>query len=206
MAHRWTAIAEINATLKKATPMQRNWHIICTKKRQEKKVTEFLARKGIENYCPFTNREITISASKKIIGKEALFNSYVFVFVHKDEITLLKKIPYVINMVYWKLNPVIIAQEEINAIMMMEDNYTSIRLEKRAITMNEKVEMLEENICSQNSNTLTIKHNGIAVILPSLGYVMTAQREHRYTKQPQKEPPAPSSFLKRLNPLFLFGF
>ena len=185
--------------------MKRNWYLICTKKLQEKKVIESLTKKGIENYCPYTNMEKSLSASRKVTAHQPLFSSYVFVFISEDEITTVKKITDVVNMVYWKANPAIIDQEEIHAIRMMTGNYRSIKLEKTAVEIQEKVSIVEENTSSSNNQVLSIKHKGLTVTLPSLGYRMTAQRENMRNETPQ-EVVSGSSFLRRLNPLFLFGF
>ena len=185
--------------------MKRNWYLICTKKLQEKKVIESLTKKGIENYCPYTNMEKSLSASRKVTSYHPLFSSYVFVFISEDEITTVKKITDVVNMVYWKANPVIIDQDEIHAIRMMTGNYRSIKLEKTAVEIQEKVSIVEENTSSSNNQVLSIKHKGLTVTLPSLGYRMTAQRENMRNETPQ-EVVSGSSFLRRLNPLFLFGF
>ena len=186
--------------------MQRNWYLICTKKLQEKKVAESLTRKGIENYCPFTNMEKKISASRRITAHQPLFSSYIFVFITGEDIPLVKKITDVINMVYWKSAPAIIDPEEINAIRMMTGNYMNIVLEKTAVGVPEKISILEENTSSNDNTVLTIKHKGLCVTLPSLGYRMTGHRENIYSKEAPGEVAAGSSFLKKLNPLFLFGF
>lgn len=186
--------------------MERNWYLICTKKLQEKKVIESLTKKGIENYCPYTNTEKSLSASRKTTAHQPLFSSYVFVFISEDEITTVKKIPDVVNMVYWKANPAIIDQEEIHAIRMMTGNYRSIKLEKTAVEIQEKVNIVEENTSSTSNQVLSIKHKGLTVTLPSLGYRMTAQRENMRNKESTQEVLSGSSFLRKLNPLFLFGF
>jgi transcription termination/antitermination protein NusG len=61
--------------------MERNWYLICTKKQKEKRVTELLSKKGIENYCPFTITDNKISGTKKMTVQQALFKTYVFVFI-----------------------------------------------------------------------------------------------------------------------------
>ena len=108
--------------------MQRNWYVICTKKKKEKKVVSVLNKKGIENFCPFTIKEVkNVSRSNKEFGP--LFTSYVFVNVEASELPKLSKLAYVINPLYWKSSPAIISADEINAIKMMTDNYSSIVLE-----------------------------------------------------------------------------
>lgn len=186
--------------------MERNWYLLCTKKQQEKKVTELLTKKGFENYCPFTNKERNISASKKVTERQPLFSSYVFVHITEAEIGSVKNIPDVINTVYWKSNPVIVHQEEINTIKMMADSYNSIQLEKTIVGVTEKITVMEENSSNYDNSVLTIKHKGLSVTLPSLGYRMIAKRENVITKAAGKEVATSGSFLKRINMLFFFGF
>ncbi len=186
--------------------MENNWYLICTKQFQEKKVAESLTKKGIENYCPFTNVEKKLSACRKITAHLPLFSSYVFVHITEEEINSVRKIPNVINMVYWKSKPAVIDQQEINSIRMMTDNYSSIKLEKTPVGITEKVNIMEENTNNYDNSVLTIRHKGLTVTLPSLGFRMTAQRENSYTKETKKEVAPATSLLKKLNPLFLFGF
>jgi len=76
--------------------MERNWYVICTAKKKEKKVVSILNKKGIENFCPFTIREIkNVSRSIKEYGP--MFTSYVFVKVEASELSKLIKLPYVRN-------------------------------------------------------------------------------------------------------------
>jgi len=186
--------------------MERNWYLICTKKKQEKKVTGLLTRKGIRNYCPVTTMEKNISASRKITERQPLFSTYIFVHITEEEIAAVKKIPYVVNTVYWKSKPVVIGEEEINSIKMMTDNYVSIKLEKTPVGVTEKVNVMEENTSNHDNSVLTIKHKGLAVTLPALGYRLIGQRENTRNDETKREVASGSSFLSKLNPLFLFGF
>ncbi len=186
--------------------MERNWYLICTKKQREKRVTELLAKKGIENYCPFTMCENKISGTKAITAYQPLFKCYVFVHITEEEIKLIKQTPHIVNVVYWKSKPAVISSQEINALKVMTDNYQRIKLEKTEVGSFEKFHFTEKNITTQHNNVFSIKHKGHVAVLPSLGYKITAQRERTEQKViPVATTPA-SSLFKRLNPSFLFGF
>ena len=186
--------------------MQRNWYLICTKKQKEKRVTELLTRKGIENYCPFTISENKISGTKEIKVHQALFKSYVFVNITEEQIHFIKQTPYIINMVYWKSKPAVISKEEIGALKIMTETYQRIKVEKTAVSTFDKFHFAEQNITTQHNNVFSIKHRGHIAILPSLGYKLTAQRERSPQKVAQQEVVPSNSLFKKLNPLFLFGF
>lgn len=163
--------------------MERNWYVICTKKKKEKKVVAALNKKGIENFCPFTIKEVkNVSRSSKEFGP--LFTSYVFVNVEASELRKLTKLAYVINPLYWKSSPAVISADEINAIKMMTDNYSSIALEHTQVNTTEKISIVERNITGVNNNIVSIKHLGITVKLPTLGYSLTADRAKEKQAQP----------------------
>lgn len=168
--------------------MQRNWYVICTKTKKEKKVVAVLNKKGIENFCPFTIKEVkNVSRTSRQYGP--LFSSYVFVKIEASELNKLSKLPYVVNPLYWRSSPAVISADEINAIKMMEENYNSIALESTRVNTTEKVSIVERNITGISNNIVSIKHQGITVNLPTLGCSLTADRV--------KEKQAPAIVKKR---------
>lgn len=185
--------------------MQRNWYLLCTKKQKEKRVTELLTKKGIENFCPFTIGENKISGTKEITSYQPLFRSYVFVNISEDQIQSIRQTPYILNLVYWKSKPAVISPQEIDALKVMTTTYQRINVEKIMVGTLEKFIFTEQNITTQHQNVFSIKHKGHLAILPSLGYKITAQRERAPQRTQQREPVPSNAFLKKLNPLFLFG-
>lgn len=182
--------------------MERNWYVICTRQRKEKKVASALSKKGYENFCPFTIKETkNVSRSRKEYGP--LFTSFVFVHASKTELGKIQKIGYVINPLYWGSTPAVINSDEINAIRMMTDNYHSVALEKVAVNTTGKVSIVEKNITGISNNVVTVKHQGISVKLPTLGYALMAERaKEKTTQQAVKKQTAVQSIAQRLNALF----
>lgn len=185
--------------------MERNWLIISTKQKQEKQVAEYLTRKGIQNFCPFVKVARKLG-SKSIIENQPLFTSFVFVSVNETEIEIVRKAPSFVNTVYWLSKPIIVKQEEINAIKMMAENYLNIRLEKIKVCINEKISQVEENTTDYKNNVMSVTHNGLTVTLPSLGYKIIGNREKSAEAILQKGSVIKSLLPKLLNPGFLFGF
>ena len=185
--------------------MERNWLIITTKQKQEKKVAEFLTKKGIQNFCPIVKVERK-QGSKRIVEDQPLFTSFVFVSVNETEMQIVRKAPSFINMVFWLSKPIIIKQEEINAIKMMAENYLNIRLEKTKVCINENISLIEENITDFKSNVMSITHKGITVTLPSLGYKIIGNREKSNEPIKEKNTAFKTLIPKLMNPGFLFGF
>ncbi|MEJ7683910.1 MAG: hypothetical protein WKG06_39835 [Segetibacter sp.] len=66
---------------------------------------------------------------------------------------------------------------EIKAIMLFLDDYTNMTIEKIEIKNNDRINTLNGKIMEQEAPLITIKNKKAYVVLPSLGYIMTAEVE-----------------------------
>ena len=150
----------------------KNWYIVYTRRGQEKKVTESLGRKKIECYCPFNSTTHLPFHRKKTIP-EVLFCSYSFVRICETQIPELRKTNGVINLVFWLNRPVIVPDDEINTIREFLNEYKNVTLEKMSI--DEKVKFPNTLLAENKNGGMYTTSNTANAILPSLGYVMTAE-------------------------------
>lgn len=185
--------------------MERNWYITCTRQNQELNVSAILNKKGIENYCPLTINKKK-NGNGKTIATQPLFTSFVFVYATEAEIKTIKNISSVVNLAYYKNRPAIISKEEVSAIKIMADSYSSISLEKTSISMDAQLDVVEESITSIENNTLRIRPTGLSMTLPSIGYKMTAKRADAKENATTTKVVKSKSILSRLNPLAFFSF
>ena len=153
-----------------------HWYAVYTKPRWEKKVSDLLTRKKIENYCPLNKVQRQWSDRKKII-KEPLFKSYVFVHIPAEDHLPVRETDGIMNFVYWLGKPAVIRDEEIDVIKRFMNEYPNVQLEKAAVNLNEKVRVLSGPLMMQEGNVLEIKHKTVKVLLPSLGYTLIAEIE-----------------------------
>ncbi len=156
--------------------MQKNWYIIYTKPKCEKKVASLLTKKKIENFFPLNWREI-ISLRKRKVCQAPLFESYVFAHMGKSEIDKIKSIDSVVNLLYWKGSPALINKDEIEMIKEFVTDYQDIRVEKTAVNVKEMPRLIDDSKYSFNGNVLIIKNTMAKVNLPSLGFTLTAKVE-----------------------------
>ncbi len=154
----------------------KRWYAVYTRPRWEKRVSEILTRKRIENYCPI-NKVIRNWSDRKKIVHEPLFTSYVFVRISDSETTSLKQTHGVINVVYWLGKPAIIRDSEIEVIKRFLSEHVNIKLEKTPISVNDRIQILNGPLMELEGHVLTIKNKTIKVALPSLGYMMYAEVE-----------------------------
>jgi len=148
----------------------KSWHIAYTFSGQEKKVTDILGRKKIESYCPLNN--VTQPGHWKRIVYEALFNSYCFVRIDESQVPQLKQTNGVISFIYWLNKPVIVPDLEVDALKEFLCEYKSVKLEK--ITLDNNNSAL---LTANNDHRFYLNNNITKIILPSLGYSISAEEK-----------------------------
>jgi transcription antitermination factor NusG len=154
----------------------RKWYAVYTRPRCEKKVSEILTRKKIENYCPI-NKVVKQWSDRKKVIYEPLFTSYVFVRVPELAITSLKQTQGVINLVYWLGKPAVIRDLEIEKIKKFLCEYVNIKLERSPISISDKIRILGGPLMEFEGEVMSVGTNTVKVALPSLGYMMFAEVE-----------------------------
>lgn len=156
--------------------MQKNWHILYTKAKCEKKVSSLLTKKKIKNFCPIHCRQIDELRKIRLVY-EPLFYSYVFVYIDENEINLVRQLSNVVNLVYWKGQPAIIQNEEIEEMREFVTQHQNIRLERTGVNLSLFLSVLDRPSYTVEGNVVTLKNKFVKVNLPSLGYVMVAEME-----------------------------
>src|SRR5687768_5226358 len=154
--------------------MNLNWYAVYTRPRWEKKVAQVLTSKRIENYCPL-NKVVRKWSDRKKVVHEPLFTSYVFVRVESTQLTKIREIDGIINMVYWLGKPAIIRDVEIETIKKFLSDYTSVRIEKTDVKINDTVRIIGGPFMECEGNVLMLKNKTVKVNLPSLGFLMVAE-------------------------------
>lgn len=159
--------------------MQKNWYIVYTKPKNEKKVALLLKKRNIESFCPLNCIKVQVFRRDKIL-EEPLFKSYVFVNIREKEIPLIKQTDGVISLLYWMGKPAIISEDEIDAIKEFTNTHQSIELERTQVNVNDKVRIIDGPTYSMEGNVFSLKNNKtLKVNLPSLGYIMVAKIEEK---------------------------
>jgi transcription antitermination factor NusG len=158
----------------------KKWYIVYTRHGQERKVTESLSRKKIECYCPIN--AISQPFYRKKTTSEVLFCCYTFVRICETQIPELRKINGVVNIVFWLNEPFTVPDQEINIIKEFLSEYRTVTLDK--IGIDEKVKFPDNLLASNTEPGIHVRNNTAKVILPSLGYVMTAETKGATIEMP----------------------
>lgn len=152
----------------------KKWFAFYLRPKCEKKVAETLSRKKIENYCPF-NKVVRQWNDQKKIVYEPLFTSYVFVRVSQFEISTLKKVHGIVNVVYWLGKPAIIKDSEIELIKRFLDDHFNVRIERTHVNVDDRVQILSGPLMEMEGRVVVVNPQTVKIMLPSLGHIMCAE-------------------------------
>lgn len=154
--------------------MQKNWYIIYTKPKCEKKVATTFTKRKIENFFPVNCKQINTLRRRKV-HEEPLFDSYVFVNIPESDIHKIKMIDGVLNLVYWKGKPATIHDNEIEVMKEFTTDYQDIKVEKARVNPEDVARVIDGPKYSMDGNVLTVKNTTVKVNLPSIGFTMIAE-------------------------------
>jgi transcription antitermination factor NusG len=157
--------------------MGSSWYAIYTKARWEKKVADRLSKDGIESYCPL-NKVVRQWSDRKKVVDEPLFKSYVFVRINSKQRSSVREVDGVVSFVYWLGNPAVIRDLEIELIKRFLNEYINVRVEKASVKINDRIKILNGPFMEQEANVIAVNNRIVKAIIPSLGYVMTAERKN----------------------------
>jgi transcriptional antiterminator RfaH len=120
----------------------KEWLVLYTKPRNEKKVTERLTNNGFEMYCPLVKTLRQWSDRKKKV-KVPLFSSYVFINVDEKNRQLALHDPGVMNYVYWLGKPAVVRNSEIEAFRHIVENGEEVIVEGARMEKGQFLEIQE---------------------------------------------------------------
>jgi transcription antitermination factor NusG len=154
--------------------LSKKWYVVYTRPKCEKRVSELLSKKRIENYCPLNKKDTHWSDRKKVIS-EPLFSSYVFVHLSEEEKVHVYETEGVINFVHWLGKPAVIGTEEIEAIKRFLNDFDNVRLEKTHVNLNDHVRVISGPIMLREGNVMEVRYKTVKVCLPTLGHTLVAE-------------------------------
>jgi transcription antitermination factor NusG len=151
------------------------WYALYTKSRNEKKVADLLARKGIEIYCPL-RQEVRQWSDRKKKEKIPVSRSYVFVHLedYKSENLQVLETPGAVRFLWWLGKPGIVRDEEIAGIRQFLQQYegSEIFIDYHR---GERVRIAAGPLKEQHGIILDIKNKKAVLYIDSMGISLTAQ-------------------------------
>lgn len=149
----------------------KNWYVVYTKPKWEKKVAEKLAEVGIECYCPLITQIKQWSDRKKAV-EVPLFNSYVFVQLEDSDRNSVFQISGVVRYLFWLGKPAIVKDGEIEIIKtsLSAPNISDISV--TSIQVGDRIKLETGAFSNQDAIVQEISNTYYTLVLESLGCVL----------------------------------
>jgi transcription termination/antitermination protein NusG len=149
------------------TPAGHSWNVLYTKPQHEKKVSEILSKRNIENYLPL--KRISAPWWMPWKGHEApLFDSIVFVKTDAETGKQIKHIDGVVNWLYWLGKPYELEDLDIVTLKSFLYSHSDVTIEKIAVPLS------YTNVADEKKASLL--QNELKIEVPALGYRLIAEQ------------------------------
>jgi transcription antitermination factor NusG len=155
------------------TESKKNWYVVYTKPRWEKKVYGLFVERGIEAYCPLNKVRKKWSDRIKWV-EDPLFKSYVFVRVAEAEHTRVRMVSGVVNFIYWLGKPAVVKNKEIEVIRKFLNDYEEVWTEPVDLQQNATVVIRQGAFMDKEARVVGVAHNKVRVLIESIGYALVA--------------------------------
>ena len=149
----------------------KNWYVVYTNPKWEKKVAEKLNEIGIECYCPLIIQIKQWTDRKKKI-EVPLFNSYVFVQLEDTDRSSVFQVSGVVRFLFWLGKPAIVRDEEIKIIKtsLAAPNISDISV--TSIQVGDRIKLESGVFSNQDAIVQEISNTYYTLVLESLGCVL----------------------------------
>ncbi len=142
---------------------------VYTKPRNEKKVKDYLMKRGVENYLPLQEVKKKWSDRWKKV-QEPIIPSYVFVKVEEQERVSVLQCPGVTNFVFWLGKPAVIPEKEIEQIKyILKEQADNQYIQFESLKPGDKAKIDAGKFAGENVTVEAESASDFTVILDSIG-------------------------------------
>ncbi|MGC1473617.1 MAG: UpxY family transcription antiterminator [Psychroserpens sp.] len=150
---------------------KKNWYVLMTKPKSEKKVAERLKRMGVQVYCPMKIEVRQWSDRKKKVEVPVL-PSTVFVKLEDSNRSIVFNVPGAVRYLFWLGQAAIVPSHEIEILEAAIQSAFQI-VDVQEIRPGDTIEIKGLGVLDKQKGTVKyISGNQCWVVLNSLGYVV----------------------------------
>lgn len=148
--------------------MKKQWLVIYTRPRWEKKVDRLLQMQGITSYCPL--RKVTNQwADRKKSVELPLFSSYVFVHIDEREEYKVRQTLGVVNFIYYMARPALIRDHVIEKIRHYTQHCPDAEVVSlREISTGDRIRVKKGLFYNQEGTVIKIQGKNVVMVFDHL--------------------------------------
>lgn len=156
----------------------KNWYVVYTRPRWEKKIAESLAAAGIEHYCPINKVTRQWSDRRKTV-LEPVFKGYVFVRPEEAKKWEIRDVNGILNFVYWLGKPARVRDEEIDTIKKFLVEFDDVTVEKKDFELHDTVRITRGVLMNYEGMVISVFGNRAIVKIDSMDLQLSAHFEKK---------------------------
>lgn len=153
-------------------PVDRNWYVLYTKPRHEKKVTKRLLDANYTVYCPLFKVKRQWSDRIKVL-EEPLFRGFVFVFLEEEKREEVLTFPGTVRYLFWLGKPAVVNSVEIESIQNWLEHFDHERIELEDIPLGTEVLITSGKFIHNEAILFDKSRNKAVVRLKNLGFQLS---------------------------------
>lgn len=153
----------------------KQWYLLYTTPRAEKKVFIELTKHGFEVFLPL-QKKLRIWSDRKKWVETPLFNSYIFVNTSLSYYYELLNINGIVKFVALEKVPVVVRQLDIELIQLMIANYEEIEATPKKLESGSKVQIIAGPLRGQIGELVEYKQKkSVMIDIQTIGYSLLVQ-------------------------------
>jgi transcriptional antiterminator RfaH len=153
----------------------KNWMVVYTRSKWEKKVDQLLQEKGIQSFCPVIKKERQWADRKKVV-EFPLFNSYLFVKVNNKEELAVRETLGVVNFIYQSGKPATVREEVIEKIQEYLNIYPDLETVSISdLRIGTKVKIKDGLFSNHLGEVVKIEGKNILMVIEQLDCALTTK-------------------------------
>lgn len=155
--------------------MQKNWYVVYTRSRWEKKADQLLREQDIHSFCPLVKTRRKWADRNKTV-ELPLFSSYLFVHADLREQIAVRQTAGIVNFVYHCGKPATIDDTEIERIREIVQHYPDVEtLNLPDFQVGDKVKMKNGNLVDWRGEVVEIHGKSVVMIIEPMNCALIAK-------------------------------
>lgn len=154
---------------------KKNWYVVYTRSRWEKKADQLLKEQDILSFCPVVRTKRKWADRNKMV-EFPLFSSYLFVYADLREQLTVRQTAGVVNFVYHCGKPAVIRDEEISRVRDLVKRYPDLEsVNLQTLNIGDKVKLRNNELFGWQGEVIEIQGKSVVMVMELLNCALIAK-------------------------------
>ncbi|AYL95249.1 UpxY family transcription antiterminator [Mucilaginibacter celer] len=156
----------------------KNWLVLYTRSRWEKKVDRLLKEQNIESFCPLVKTRRQWVDRAKLVDIP-LFPSYLFVRIKTHEQSKIIQTSGAVNFITYCGKPAVIQDAEIERIRMITKHYPDVKtISLTGVNIGDHVTVVNGPLINKMGEIISVKGQSVVMVIKNINCALTIKTDH----------------------------